>query len=222
MVSGMLLGPIAPGNGWHHAENIWVQTAHQIGVGMFGYANDNDGNYPDGKSSTEVFQKLLDGGYCSDPTVFYIPLPGKIKPTAGQKLKPENVCWDVTSGVDSSSPDRLPILFMTGYKVTYVPGGSLIPIIKPHPQFGAEIHTLAQWWHEPTPSPGIAVFYKGNNALFLRSGMEISYRDDGSIVLKSSTPAITDGSMANFLPPDFDSRVKTYRQLTPDGLLPGN
>jgi hypothetical protein len=31
-----------------------------------------------------------------------------------------------------------------------------------------------------------------------------------------------DGSMANFLPTDFDAKGKTYRQLTPDGPLPGN
>ena len=99
-----------------------MTTARQIGLMMVAYANDN-GAYPDGKSSTEVFQKLLDGrykwhagNYCVDPTIFYIGLPGKTKPVMGQKLKPENVCWDVTSGVDPRDPDRLPIVFLTATK----------------------------------------------------------------------------------------------------------
>ena len=186
------------------AHNAWMQTAHQIGVCMFAYSNDNNQNYPDGNSSTEVFQKLLDGGYVTDPTIFYIPLSGKIKPVAGQKLKPENVCWDVTSGVDSSAPDRLPLVFMTGYKVTYAPGGSAVQIRKPYPPL---TRTWTQWWdNEPAPAdwPGIAVYYKGNNAMFLH-------------LSNSENP---DGTIPNFVKPDFDAKGKTYRQLTPDGPLP--
>ncbi len=87
-----------------------MQQGRQIGQMMFSYATDNvqNGNaYPDGNSSTEVFQKLLDGGYATDPTLFYVPMPGKVEPVKGQKLKPENVSWDVTSGVSSNSPDGL-------------------------------------------------------------------------------------------------------------------
>ena len=109
---------------------------------MYSYAYDNQGNYPDGKSSTEVFQKLLDEGYCTDPTVFFIPLSGKSEPIAGQKLKPENVCWDVTSGVDSSAPDGLPIVFTTGFKVTYIPGGTAVPIIYPYPPFHTHLVSM--------------------------------------------------------------------------------
>jgi hypothetical protein len=179
---------------------------------MFQYAMDNDGKYPDGNSSTEVFQKLIDKNYCTDPTIFYIPLPGKIKPVAGQKLKPENVCFDVTSGGDFNafnSSDYLPVVFMTGYKVSYAPGGSAVPLIKPYPQFGVEPRTWSQWWHgAPEPpshgGPGIAVIYKSNNAMF-----------------KVPNPtANPDGSISNFISPDFNPDGKTYRQLTPDGPLP--
>jgi len=173
---------------------------------MFQYANDNDGNYPDGKSSTEVFQKLIDGGYVSDPAFFYIPLSGKTKPVA-LKLKPENVSWDVTSGVDLSAPDGVPVIFMTGYKVNYVPGGSAVPIIKPYPQFGGEPRTLSQWWNNEQPlgrvQPGIAVTYKSNSSKFM----------------KLDTATNPDGSVPNFIPPDFKPDGKTYRQLTPDGPL---
>ena len=174
---------------------------------MFSYANDNNGVYPDGNSSTEVFQKLMDGGYVTDPALFYLPLAGKEKAVAGQKLKPENVCWDVTSGVDSNAPDGLPLIFMTGYKVTYAPGASAVPIIKPYPPFWGE-GTWSQWWqHDSAPAqgpPGIAVFYKGTNAMFKNL----------------DTTASTGGSIPNFIPPDFQPDDKTYRQLTPDGVLP--
>jgi hypothetical protein len=155
-----------------------MQQCRQIGLMMFQYATDNNGGYPDGKSSTEIFQKLIDGNYVADPTIFYTPLPGKTKPTAGQKLKPENVCFDVTSGADSDASDLLPLVFVTGYKVTYAPGAAAVPVVK------------------PTPRAMIA-FYKGNNAKVLIAG--------------------PDGSIANFVPASFDSKGKTYHQLTPDG-----
>lgn len=184
-----------------------MQQGRQIGQAMFSYATDNvqNGNaYPDGNSSTEVFQKLIDGGYVTDPTIFYVPLPGKVKAVAGQKLKPENVCWDVTSGVDSNSSDLVPLVFMTGYRMTYASGGSAVPVIKPYPPFWSEPRTWSQWWNDaPAPEPGpsgIAIFYKGNNAVFLKVN--------------------PDGSLPNVVSPDFKPDGKTYRQLTPDGPFP--
>jgi hypothetical protein len=189
-----------------------MQEGRQIGQVMFTYATNHNGVYPDGNSSTEVFQKLIDENYVSDPGIFFVPLPGKVKLVTGQKLKPENVCWDVTSGVDSNAPDGLPLIFMTGYKVTYAPGGSAVPIIKPYPQFGGP-RTWAQWWNgdrvQPPPvpmSPGIVAFYMGNNVRFM----------------KFNTTANSDGSIPNFISPDFKPDGKTYRQLTPTGPLPGN
>jgi len=96
---------------------------------MFQYSKEHGGLYPTGKSSTEVFQKLIDGGYASDPSIFWDPVldsPGKSKPTSNI-LKPENVSWDVTVPVDSHSPDSLPVVFSTGYRVMYVSDGSAIP-----------------------------------------------------------------------------------------------
>ena len=187
-----------------------VQRAHAIGMALYSYANDNDQMYPDGSSSTEAFQKLLDGNYVTDPTVFYIPMPGKVAPKPGQKLKPENVSWDLTAPVSSSPGSQLPLLFMTGYKINYVPGGSATPL---HgiPQYG---HTLQQpaWENwlglspkiDYEPSPGIAVFYVNNSAWFHSSANDVPYPD---------------GSLTNFVPPDFKPDGKTYRQLTPEGVL---
>lgn len=141
-------------------ENARMQQGRQIGQCLFSYATDHYGNYPDGKSSTEIFQKLLDGNYVTDPGIFYLPLSGKIKALPGQKLKPENVYFDVTCPVDSNSSDLLPLVFITGYRVTYSPGGTAVPLGKPYP-------------------PRIVAFYKGNNAIFLSSATVEN--PDGSI-----------------------------------------
>ena len=187
-----------------------MQKARSIGLCMFQYSVDHDGKYPDGKSSTEVFQKLIDAKYLIDPAILFLPFPGKAKGAEGHPLKPENVCWDVTGSIDQSDPDQLPMVFMTGYKVAYVPGGSAIPLLKFYPLFRSEPRTWLQWWHgEPLKTSyseplGIPVCYKGNNAKFCRL-----------------TPsANSDGAVLNFVPASFDPKGKTYRQLTPDGPLP--
>src|ERR1700722_364866 len=71
-------------------HNAMMQTSRQIGQMMFSYATDHGNVYPTGKSSTEVFQKLIDEDYCTDPEIFYLEMPGKVKPTS-TKLKPKNV-----------------------------------------------------------------------------------------------------------------------------------
>jgi hypothetical protein len=194
-----------------YMHTAWLQQGRQIGKAMFSYSTDNvrnNNSYPEGNSSTEVFQKLIDGGYVTDSSIFYVPLVGKIKPVPGQKLKPENVSWDVTCCVESSSSDLVPLVFLTGYKVTYAPGGSAVPLTKPYPQFGVKPRTWTQWWHgDPWPSPagpGIAVFYKGNNAAYIKMNMSPN----------------ANGTIPNFISPDFNAEGKTYRQLTPNGVLP--
>ncbi len=188
-----------------------IQIAHTLGLCLYSYANDNQGNYPDGKSSTEVFQKLLDEGYVSDPTIFYVAMAGKIKPVRGVKLKPENVCWDLTVPADSTSPDELPLVFLTGYKISYAPGAAAVPLVKPFPRFGSDDpdQTFVDWflgrhtihWAE---FGGIVVEYKNNMSKFMKRGSS-----GGSNV-----------TVANFISPEFKSDGRTYRQLTPGGVLP--
>jgi hypothetical protein len=125
------IGPIVDRPRSH--QNASVQFVHVIGLAMFSYANDNNGKYPKGNSSTEVFQKLIDGGYVTDPSLFYaaqFKIPGKTKATSN-KLKPENVCWDVTTPVDANSNDPdLPVVFSTGYRIEYVQHGNAVPLSK--------------------------------------------------------------------------------------------
>jgi hypothetical protein len=97
---------------------------------MLYYANDHEGRYPTGKSSTEAFQKLIDGGYIADPSIFYaenLHIPGKAKATT-KNLMPKNVCWDVTIPADMNHSDlHLPLVFSTGYRIEYVPNGRALP-----------------------------------------------------------------------------------------------
>jgi hypothetical protein len=174
---------------------------------MFQYSVDHEGAYPSGQNSTEAFQKLLDGGYVTDASIFYISIGGKTKLDAGRVLKPENVCWDVTSPLNTSSSDGLPIVFPTGYKVQYVPGGGALPLVKPYPKYmSSPPHA---WWERlydsspPEEITGVGVCYKNNSAAFLKLKMSA----DGNY------------SIPNFVPAYFDPGGQTYRQLTPNGEL---
>jgi hypothetical protein len=127
-------------------ENPLAKTARTLALVMNSYANDHDGKYPHGQSSTEVFQQLIDQSYVTDPSLFYFPMKGKTKPEA-LKLKPENVCWDVTDGSNSSNDSHsLPVVFSTGYKIEYVPGG--------------KVHALKP------ELPDIALGFKDNSAAY--------------------------------------------------------
>ena len=145
-------GPITTGSEGPKDAPL-LETPHTINLAMFQYGIDHEGIYPDGKSSTEVFQKLLDGKYLTDPTIFYtqaLNLPGKVKASSSQ-LKPENVCWDVTVPVGSADSDFLPVVFSTGYRLNYVPGGSAVPATPFTRDRGV----------------GIAVTYHGNATIYI-------------------------------------------------------
>ena len=162
-------------------ESGSLQEAHAIGLAMYSYANDHDGNYPTGKSSTEVFQQLLDQGYVTDPAIFFLShTPGKIKGTS-KTLKPENICWDVTDGARTDDSPELPLVFSTGCKIDYVPNAKAYPLVS-----------------APFGDAGVVVFYVSNSAQF------VFRHPDGVTVID----------------PTFDSKRKTYHQLTPDGTLP--
>jgi hypothetical protein len=207
-LAGVVFPPM-PGGIGKAPESACLQMTHSLGLAMYSYANDYKGKYPDGKSSTEVFQQLLDGGYVTDPNLFYIPMKGKVKPVPGTKLKPENVSFDVTEGADFSSSDSLPIVFLTGYRIIYSPGAAAVPILTPYPHYWGEFRSWAEWWRgeprrEPMPRAGIAVLYRSNAAKF-----------EYFVVGPNGADVVP-----HFIPPDFQTNGKTYRQLTPDGTLP--
>ena len=177
-----------------------LQTCRTITLAEFQYSNDYNGKYPDGRSSTEIFQKLIDGNYISDPNVFYIPMEGKTRPVEGKPLKPENVSYDVTGGINGSVPNGLPLVFATGYRVNYHAGGKLLPLDKTHPfEMGAQ-RTWFQWLNF---TPDIVLIPPVSRA--------------GS----SSTPELPpgEGTDEQNSQQDFDAHGQVYRQLTPDGVL---
>jgi hypothetical protein len=207
---GIALGPIAPGTGRHPQQGEAMQTTRSVALAMFQYANDNDGKYPDGASSTEVFQKLMDGQYISDPAIFFVALPGKVRAETGAKLKPENVAYDVTSGVDAHSPDGLPVVFLTGFRMNYATGASVVSLVRPFPSIAGSWSFLSSSRDSSTTFDGLPVAYKSNNAFFRVSylaGHPTQYTPDGY------------GIVPNVVPPDFDAHAQIYRQLTPDGIL---
>jgi hypothetical protein len=125
-ILALLLGPVR--SAYRVArENAFLETGHTIYLYLFQYSIDHNDHCPSGSSSTEVFQKLIDGKYATDPRIFYLPMPGKTKPTS-LHLKPENVSWDITIPVDWRSSENVPLIFCTGYRIEYKPGGRALPL----------------------------------------------------------------------------------------------
>jgi hypothetical protein len=201
VLGGVAIGPIHQPR--HIRTNACVQQVHAIGISLYSYANDNNGAYPDGTSSTEVFQKLLDGGYVTDPHIFYLPIPGKVEPATDQKkLKPENICFDVTGGVAQADSPSTPLIFLTGGRVIYAPGAPAVPNGSGFPVFESQHHFMGFTWTsadgDDSSQSGLGVYYVNNSARWINA--------QGSLV-------------PNFVPADFDAHGKTYRQLTPTGVL---
>lgn len=182
-------------------ESGLLEQSRTIGLLLFQYGTDNDGKLPEGRTSTEVFQKLIDGGYTpssgglsSDIDIFYFPMPGKVRPTS-KILKPENVCWDVTCCVSiEDSPHQIPLVYMTGYKVVYKAGTSAVPETSPS----------STWWQWLTVSA------------YPRNFTIVRDLSGWSRLLR----AAPDGSIPHFMPTNFSDGGTIYRQLTPDGKLP--
>jgi len=220
LFSGMAIGPLSGTPEQMKPLQAGYDT-QLIALFLHRYAADHHGEYPPGKNSTEVFQALLDGGYNYQLDIVYRPgSPGKTAPTydQGQKLKPENVCYDITVPVGENAPPGLPLVFMTGYRITYAPGAAAVPL-------SDEIRSR---------NPSMAVFYNDGSFAFFRNAwwwfgkgeyrqttggfQNVNYTlDDGSG--QRSGRLHSDGTITNFIPSTFDAAGVKYQQLTPDGSL---
>jgi len=182
------------------------QQARAICEVLLKYANDHGGKIPEGKNSTEVFQKLMDEQYVEDPNFFYRYFPGKVERVWNQKLRPENVSWDITAGLTTDSPTKTPAVYMPGMRVNFSAGGSAIPLLDPYPKLFRRVRGVSDWWNgQPDP-----VAY---------AGFVVCYKDLSTAFFDLSQSKNPGGSVSNFVPPDFKPDGKTYRQLTPDGVL---
>jgi hypothetical protein len=170
------------------------------------YAKDHNGRFPSGRNSTEICQQLLDEHYVA-PGVFYVyGFPGKVEADWDQRLKPENICWDVTSGLVENSPDALPVVFSTGFKIAYASDSTAVPHIMPYPRLFLTSRTVEDWWNgepDPTPYAALVVCRMAGYASFIRLD-------------KSLSPI---GTIPHFISANVKLDGKTYRQLTPDGVL---
>lgn len=224
LLLGIALGPTT-GSISHARAASAMFIASTISQCMYRYSVDHHGQYPVGKSSTEVFIKLLKEGYINDPTIFYFSgTPGKSKPTLdfdsdhvdwGAVLKPENVCYDVTVPIDKDSPGDLPVVFLTGYKIIYAPGASALPL------------SSAMKDRQPC----MAVAYQNKTiAWFLRDfwtsrlfyslgGYQGQYYVFDPQRTKLGGKVLSDGTITLFIPSSFNPAGKTYQQLTPNGPL---
>jgi hypothetical protein len=209
LCAGVLMGPIK--RGAPPAEFRWVDQAEAIARALTDgpappyawYAIDG-AQFANGRSSTEVFQKLLDGGYVSDPNLFYLNLPGKTPPIKGQRLKPENVGFDLTAGITRSTApwNLVPLVFQTGFRVKYEAGSSAVPLEPPDMRYYRPQMSWMDWLlnapiNKKLPPPGIAVVFYGNRTAFLHL--------DRSLGPKGAVP--------NFVSPKFklsDRKVIIY------------
>jgi len=200
----ILLSPT--GGGLQKArESAAMQTTRTLALAMFQYANDNNA-YPDGRSSTEVFQKLLDGNYVSDPAILYVPMPGKTKCLNGSRLQLQNVCYDVTSGIQMNSPDDVPLVFLTGFRIDYRRGGTAVSLVRPFPEIH---HGSSSWWQS----------INGGGPFEPVSGLPVTYKSNASHIRAGQIGADGIGRVPNVIPPDFDANGQIYHQLTPEGPL---
>ena len=177
----------------------------EIAVALRQYASDHQGEFPPGKSSTEIFQALIAGGYITDLGIFFEPgSPGKIRPVWNQKLKPYNVCYDITVPLTANSAMALPIVFMTGFRIEYKPGGRAVP--------------LSDAIRKRKPYM-VGFFENGRGAFYPLAGdyewPAIFTRENDPDEMKLRR----DGTIDNFISPLASPIGKNCQQLTPDGPL---
>ena len=177
ILAGVALGPIT--NGIKQAQhNSAMQTGRQIGQMCFSFATDNSQNgnqYPSDITGLAVAQDLINAGYATDPGVFGIAQQtGYTKATTAgttTTLVQNSVSWSFTCvtaaaspngvGISSTTSDLIPLVyFNNGF------GVGIAANIKATP--GAAVpETLTT--AAPFGQDGIAVFYKGNNAVYIKA-----------------------------------------------------
>ena len=177
ILAGVALGPITRAiNQAQH--NTAMQYGRQIGQMMFAYATDNavNGNaYPADATGLAIAQDLINGNYATDPGVFGIPQQaGYTKATSSgtsTTLVQASVSWsftctalNTTGGLTANASDLTPLIYFNNG-----PGVGLTTPFPATPGTAKSIGTLGT--AAPFKTDGIAVFYKGNNASYLKAGV---------------------------------------------------
>ena len=169
ILAGVALGPIT--NGIKQAKhNAAMQQARQLGQVEFSYATDNTANgntYPADSTATKIAQDLINSNYVSDPSIFCTSgaVGGQTVYSGGVPitLQQSNVTWNftcsslsTTGGVSSATGDLIPLVYCTGQTVNY--------------PATAVVNLALSSTKNPFGADGIAVFYHGNNAAYMKAG----------------------------------------------------
>lgn len=199
-IISILLSVLLPA-GWAVLKNArqTAAAASSKGIGgmMTQYGMDN-GQFPDGATSTDAFKQLLAKGYLTSADIFYLPNGGQTKfrgQSPATKLTSQNVSWDIMGrdgvgndsgpvGLTVNSPSELPLVFSTGGSVS-VPQ-ELGP--------GAATCSAAG----PLGVDGLAVTYMDNHAVFVK------------VDSTQGTPTISE-----FIAGSFDAKGVVYVQRKP-------
>jgi prepilin-type N-terminal cleavage/methylation domain-containing protein len=125
LLAAVAMGPIT-GAMRTAKDNAGMQTTHALYVADFQYNIDNN-NFADGADAGAIAQNLLNGGYISDPSIFFIAGGSTTKFTgsnAAQGITAQNVSWDFLgsgatyTGLTTSDPEQLPLVWSTGNTIT--------------------------------------------------------------------------------------------------------
>jgi hypothetical protein len=152
-----------------------MQQGRQVGQVCFAFSTDNTANgnsYPAAASAYIIANNLLTAGYATDPNLFGIPgQSGFTKATStssGSTLVAASCSWcfttlSGTTGVSTNASDLIPLVyFNNGFSTS--PCGATITAV---PGTGLGTSTLTS--SAPFQTDGIAIFYKGNNATYVKS-----------------------------------------------------
>jgi len=142
-------------------ENAGQQTTHNLYLADFQYSIDN-GTFAGGTDAGLIAQALMKGGYVSDPSIFTIS--GFSKPidasATAQAIAQGYIAWDFAvqqtdnSGITTSDPDQLPLIWNTGNTAPSLTGTGPLAM-----SLGAK---------NPYGKDGVAVVYKSGSAMFLK------------------------------------------------------
>lgn len=146
-----------------------VESAHALGTVLYLYSNDNNGVYPVGDDTTAVgksegiARNLLANNYTPDPGIFALGSTEKYSGKASDfsDFTAANISWDFTAGatastgITSSAPDLLPVIYTTGETIPY-------PVAS-----GAGLN-LTLSGNGPFGKKGVVVAYKNNTAKFIQ------------------------------------------------------
>jgi prepilin-type N-terminal cleavage/methylation domain-containing protein len=175
ILAGVALGPIT--NGIKQAKhNSSMQQGRQIGQIFFSYATDNTqngNNYPSDTSAAAVATDLINSSYVTDPGLFVVSgqaytTPGTISGST-VSLTASNISWSFTTvstgsttgGVSASASDLIPLVYFNA--------GSGNSVTTPFPASPGAAKTTLVTSASPFGIDGIAVFYKGNNAAYIKA-----------------------------------------------------